>query len=398
MLLTLKTLQQQVFKVEIDPSETVRALKQKIEAERGKEFPANFQKLIYCGKILNDDSPLTEYKIEEKNFVVVMLTKPKPKPAEAASAAETAPAAAATSTAVATPKEEEKLENKTEAKPAASSGTESSGGTAPETVTAGNTPESESATSSNVDLPGGISMAESSLVTGEEYERMVSQIMAMGFERDLVVRALRASFNNPDRAVEYLLSGIPDIADPDPPAPAAPPSAESEGQAASGGEQESGVTESSGGTTEPTQGEADALAFLAQQPQFQQMRQAIQQNPALLPAFLHQLGQSNPQLLQHISQHQERFIQMLNDPQSGAPASGGGTGSGRGTGSAGAPAPGQGPLPGVIHVTPQEKEAIERLKALGFPEVLVIQAYFACDKNENLAANFLLSHGFDDDD
>ena len=49
--------------------------------------------------------------------------------------------------------------------------------------------------------------AENTLVTGETYERSVTELMSLGpFERDQVVRALRASFNNPDRAAEYLFT------------------------------------------------------------------------------------------------------------------------------------------------------------------------------------------------
>lgn len=136
------------------------------------------------------------------------------------------------------------------------------------------------------------------------------------------------------------------------------------------------------------------LEFLRNQPQFQQMRQIIQQNPSLLPALLQQIGRENPQLLQQISQHQEHFIHMLNEPvlesRQGLSGSDDGASTG-GIGDAG------NAHMNYIQVTPQEKEAIERLKALGFPEGLVIQAYFACEKNENLAANFLLQQNFDED-
>ncbi|KAE8285002.1 UV excision repair protein RAD23-like protein B [Larimichthys crocea] len=384
MQITLKTLQQQTFKIDIDEEETVKTLKERIEEEKGKDhFSVSGLKLIYAGKILNDDTALKEYKINEKNFVVVMVTKPK-----TASAAPSPAASAPSTTAPAAP-------------PASSSSSETTTDTKPEerpssTVEPASTPVGSSEASTNTNL---IDEAVSTLVTGPSYDAMVNEMMLMGYEREQVVAALRASFNNPDRAVEYLLTGIPgrDQGPSTGPDTVAPPVSGAPAPAAP----TSGISMPANTGSSPGAGGGNPLSFLRNQPQFQVMRQLIQQNAALLPALLQEIGRENPELLQEISNHQEQFIQMLNEPNPEAVPAGGGGGAG-GVGGAGgtggmAGDPAGGGQMSYIQVTPQEKEAIERLKALGFPEGLVIQAYFACEKNENLAANFLLQQNFDDD-
>nr|XP_013805424.1 PREDICTED: UV excision repair protein RAD23 homolog B-like isoform X2 [Apteryx mantelli mantelli] len=385
----------------------VKALKEKIESEKGKAvFPAAGQKLIYAGKILNDDTPLKEYKIDEKNFVVVMVTKPKPAAAPTQSLATAqqsnaittvsstvtaaaptpvpAPAPAAAAAPVPAPVSTTPTPAAVACEPVpVSAPKEEKPSETPPVLS----PSSTGSTTGDTSRSNLFEDATSALVTGQSYENMVSEIMSMGYEWEQVIAALRASFNNPDRAVEYLLMGIPgdNQALADPPHTASTVVSQSSAVAAAAASTTM-TTSSSGG---------HPLEFLRNQPQFQQMRQIIQQNPSLLPALLQQIGRENPQLLQQISQHQEHFIHMLNEPVQETSQGGGGGGSSS-SGAEEVAEAGSGHM-NYIQVTPQEKEAIERLKALGFPEGLVIQAYFACEKNENLAANFLLQQNFDED-
>lgn len=75
------------------------------------------------------------------------------------------------------------------------------------------------------------------------------------------------------------------------------------------------------------------------------------------------------------------------------PMAGMGGAGGAGAGGAGAGAGGQsrGPRapPGSIQVTPEEMASIDNLVSLGFSKARAAEAFFACDKNEEMAANFL---------
>lgn len=195
--------------------------------------------------------------------------------------------------------------------------------------------------------------AESNFVTGQEYEAMVNNIEAMGYPRQEVERALRASYNNPERAVEYLVQGIPDQEAADP----------------SANDQSSADESTAGG---------NPLEFLRTQPHFQQMRQLVRSNPTMLNDLMQQIGNSNPQLLSLITQHQEAFVQMLNEPDSVANA-----------GQPQQPAPAsQGQdmsqFVGTTTVSQQDKEAIDRVSKSNLKNYCIIDFtasvnnYFCC--------------------
>ncbi|KAI9496850.1 hypothetical protein BDB00DRAFT_807520 [Zychaea mexicana] len=397
MQLNIKTLQQKQFKLDVESSDTILSVKQKIQESEGHDVAQ--QKLIYSGKILTDDKKVEDCGINEKGFLVLMVSKPKAGSASSSSAA----------TAAATPKKEAVLEAMTAptpAAPAAAPATATPATSTTRTTTAAPAANTTDSTATAAAAAGGDGERNTvnQLVTGDQYESAIQNMMEMGFEREQIKRALRASFNNPDRAVEYLFNGIPDhllAEEQQQDTPSGQQQEQQQEQQSS--PQQSQQREQSATPASPSAGATGqpqnlfAAAQQAQQqaqqqpasggvdfsqlrntPHFQQLRQLVQSNPAMLQPLLQQLGAANPELLRQINADPQSFFQMLMEGVDDA--EGGGVPQGS----------------QVIQVTQEEKEAIDRLEGLGFDRAQAIEAYFACDKNEELAANYLFDHGTDD--
>jgi len=362
MKFTIKPLKGDNFEVEVEDQGTVLELKKAI-GELKSEFPSDLQKLIYSGRILKDENKVAEIGVKEGEFIVVMAAKAK------APAAPSAPAAAP---AAATP-----------AAPAATPAPASDGAADPAAAAAAN------------------------LVTGSGMEATVTQLMDMGFPRPDVERCLMAAFNNPDRAVEYLMNGIPE---------GILQAEGAGGGAPGGGAGTPGGAAPGGGAPPASGGPGNTAAFpamtggggggggveippvlqqLRTNPQFAQVANLIRTNPQMLAQILPALQAQQPELVQAIQENPQAFMQLIqesgegdaNDPVAAmlAAAQGGGGGAPGGAPGAGGAPPGQ----MVIRLTEEEAQAVARLEALGFDRASATQAFLACDKNEELAANFL---------
>uniref|UniRef100_A0A0D9VCY1 Ubiquitin receptor RAD23 n=1 Tax=Leersia perrieri TaxID=77586 RepID=A0A0D9VCY1_9ORYZ len=335
MKLTVKTLKGTHFEIRVQPHDTIMAVKKNIEEIQGKDsYPWGQQLLIHNGKVLKDESTLEENKVSEDGFLVVMLSKSKASGSSGALNSLAAQASSTPSTRQAPPPDASRQ--------------------APQPPAPSNT----------------YGEAASNLLSGSNLDATINQLMEMGggsWDRDKVQRALRAAYNNPERAVEYLYSGIPITAEVAVPAG---------GQGAN--------------TTEPSSTREASLSGIPNTsplnlfPQFQALREMVHTNPQILQPMLQELSKQNPQLLRLIQENHDEFLQLINEPFDGADGDF-------------LDQPDQDEMPHAINVTPEEQEAIGRLEAMGFDRARVIEAFFACDRNEQLAVNYLLEHAADED-
>ncbi|PSC73075.1 ubiquitin receptor RAD23b-like [Micractinium conductrix] len=369
--LNFKTVSGQTFKLSFEEDAKVEDVKAKIEETQGADFPAASLNVIYQGKILKNEQTLNDNGVTEAGFVVVMVMKKKapaePKPEAAAPPASAAAPAAEPAAAPAAAPAEPAAAPAAEAAPA--------GAAAPEDAAAG-----------------------SGLVTGAALEEKIMMIMEMGFEREQVMRAMRAAFNNPERAVEYLMTGIPAGVE----APRAPAAGAAVGAPAAAGAQQQqqqpaavpdqpfdmfGNVPAGGGAGGGAE-QGGPLAVLRNSPQFQALRAMVQQRPELLQPMLAELGKSQPAMLEAINANQEEFLAMINEPVGAEDLEALMAGMAGGE-------EGDEPMGVEIELTEEEMAAIQRLEGLGFPRNACIEAFLICDKDEALAANYLLENGGD---
>eukprot|EP00257_Ricinus_communis_P015350 XP_015573238.1 ubiquitin receptor RAD23d isoform X1 [Ricinus communis] len=379
MKVFVKTLKGTNFEIDVKPEDTVEDVKNNIEIAQGADvYPASQQMLIHQGKVLKDGTTLEENKVAENSFIVIMLSKRKVSPS-GGSTASSAPPSQAQPASTLPP---------SATQPSTTAQAPAVTAELPQSA-AESTPVVNPVSSSETDIYG---QAASNLVAGSNLEATVQQILDMGggsWDRETVARALRAAFNNPERAVEYLYSGIPEQPEVQP-----LPRAPSSGQAAipSATAQEPAAPTSGGANANPLdlfpQGlptigsttSAGTLDFLRNSQQFQALRAMVQANPQILQPMLQELGKQNPHLMRLIQEHQADFLRLINEPVEG---------DGNLLGQLASA------VPQSVSVTPEEREAIERLEAMGFDRAIVLEVFFACNKNEELAANYLLDHMHD---
>ena len=186
----------------------------------------------------------------------------------------------------------------------------------------------------------------------------INSLVEMGYEKDKVEKALIASGGNIDKAIEYLSSGnIPERT-----------------QQTQTNVNNSGNNSNNSNLDDDLKKNASILKILCHK------------DPNKIFSLMDNIKNKSPNLLNKIKQHEEEFKNLLISPITREDIN---------VFNAFQQRLARGARRPQIKLTREESEAIKRLENLGnFSHTEVIQAYIACDKNEELAANFLFEQKF----
>ncbi|XP_011193218.2 uncharacterized protein Rad23b_1 [Zeugodacus cucurbitae] len=274
MLITVQTLQKEIFEIEFDAEKTVLQLKERIYFERGPEYNVENQKLIYAGIILSDERSINSYNIDESKFIVIILktgyencfpkleggcftssvvssipntekgeecnklqdyitTTTEDGPFQVMSVEQTAEIENEAVSINSGSDDAERLSqsvnnsdniNRADSLEFVESNTSILSSRSGELVFSRSSNESDGSESSHStyssgDLAGVFSntsiqsRANANLPLALEGDHTIDYMMEMGFSRENVEKAMKISFNNPERALEYLISGIAEASD-----------------------------------------------------------------------------------------------------------------------------------------------------------------------------------------
>jgi len=192
MRIQIRTLKSEKFEIEVEDDNTVNDLKLKIQNDL-KLGAADMMNLIHHGKVLTNEQSVLEIGFEENDFVVLMLKKSRPM-SNASSNSEPQGTAPRLLFSCSTTSETDRISENP------SAGTSAGWSIQPHCGSAVSAEVSSEEAGRELNV----------LVLGDEKEEAISNLMQMGFPEADVRGAMNAAFNNPQRAAEYLLTGIPE--------------------------------------------------------------------------------------------------------------------------------------------------------------------------------------------
>lgn len=370
MKILLKTLKNASFEIEVDsPSSTVLDIKKNAESKLNADSASI--KLVFNGNVLVDDKTLSFYNIKEGSVIVTMTTKV----------------------------------NSNVKKVDVNNDIEINKKDVVEEKNKSNNQNGNQNNNQNVNQ-------QSNVV--KNYDDQVKQLLDMGFEKSQCEKAISAAQGSIPIAIEYLYSGIPQNLGLSNNNNNNNSSSNNNNNPLLSGvdiDEEldnyvNGYVDEENANNNEIDSEflnnidlqdPNALSKIASV-----LKVIVKEDPMLLQEILMDIEENSPQVINYIKEHETQFKAEMEKPISEDDyklydSLVGGVGAeyvvegDEGEEGEDDEENGEDPFKDIIKdFTPEDNKSIDNLVAMGFSRGDAIQAYIACDKNEQNATNFLL--------